>query len=312
MKQPTIAILMILFSVLGIVLVNSAYVVDEAEQIVITQFGEPVGQPIQQPGLHFKVPFIQDLHRFDRRILNWDGDPSEVPTVDKKFIGVDTTARWRIDQPLVFLQTMRNEKNAQSRLDDIMDGITRNYITKYNLVDVVRSTNDILKVENENLGSLGSTEFSEVEVGRDEITRQILESAKIVVKEYGIELIDLRIKRINYIESVRKKVYERMIAERNRAAEELRSEGEGVRAEIEGKKEKELKRIQSEAYKKAQKIKGQADAEATAIYGEAFSKNPDFYAYMTTLEAYPETLKDGRLVLSTDNDFLKYLKKAEY
>lgn len=311
MKQPTIAIFMILISVLGIVFVNSAYVVDETEQIVITQFGEPIGKSVQSPGLHFKVPFIQELHSFDRRILNWDGDPSEVPTRDKKFIGVDTTARWRIDQPLVFLQTMRNEKNALSRLDDIMDGITRNYITKYNLVDVVRSTNEILKIKNENEDSLGSTDFSEVEVGRDEITRQILESAKVVVKEYGIELIDLRIKRINYIETVRRKVFERMIAERNRAAEQLRSEGEGVRAEIEGKREKELKRIQSEAYKEAQKIKGAADAEATAIYGKAFSKDPEFYAYMTTLESYPETLKDGRIVLSTDNDFLRYLKKAE-
>ncbi len=287
MKQPTIAILMILFSVLGIVLVNSAYVVDETQQIVITQFGEPVGQPIQDPGLHFKVPFIQELHSFDRRILNWNGDPSEIPTVDKKFIGVDTTARWRIDRPLVFLQTMRNEKNAQSRLDDIMDGITRNYITKYNLVDVVRSTNEILKIENENEDSLGSTDFTKIEVGRDEITRQILESAKVVLKEYGIELIDLRIKRINYIESVRRRVFERMIAERNRASEQLRSEGEGVRAEIEGKKEKELKRIQSEAYREGQKIKGKADAEATAIYGEAFSKdlnrlNPS-YAYLRNM-----------------------------
>lgn len=312
MKQTTVAALMILISVLGILLVNSAYIVDETEQIVVTQFGEPVGEPIKEPGLHFKTPFIQEIHKFDKRILNWDGYPSEVPTRDKKFIGVDTTGRWRIENALVFLQTMHNERNAQSRLDDIMDGVTRNYITRYNLAEMVRSTNEILDAVDEDIENPNiETEYEKITVGRDEITRQILESAKVVVKEYGIELIDLRIKRINYIESVQRKVFDRMISERNRAAEQLRSEGQGLRAEIEGRKEKELKRITSEAYKAAQSLKGEADAKATAVYGEAFSKDPDFYAFMTTLEKYPATLDQSRVVLTTDSDFLKYLKKAE-
>jgi len=312
MKQSTIAVMMILVSLIGILVVNGVYIVDEAEQIVVTQFGDPVGQPIKEPGLHLKTPFIQEINRFDKRILNWDGYPSEVPTRDKKFIGVDTTGRWRIENALTFLQTMHNERNAQSRLDDIMDGVTRNFITRYDLAEMVRSTNDVLNavvenVENPNI----ETEYEKITVGRDEITRQILESAKVVVKEYGIELIDLRIKRINYIESVQRKVYDRMISERNRAAEQMRSEGQGLRAEIEGRKGKELKRITSEAYKMAQSLKGEADAKATAIYGNAFSQDPDFYAYMTTLEKYPNALANSRVVLTTDSDFLKYLKKAE-
>lgn len=312
MKQSTVAAFMILISLGGILLINAAYVVDEAEQVVITQFGEPVGEPIKEPGLHFKTPFINEVHKFDKRILNWDGYPSEVPTRDKKFIWVDITGRWRIENALTFLQTMHNERNAQSRLDDIMDGVTRNFITRYNLAEMVRSTNDVLSAVNDDVENPNiETEYEKIEVGRDEITRQILESAKVVVKEYGIELIDLRIKRINYIDSVQRKVFDRMISERNRAAEQLRSEGQGIRAEIEGRKEKELKRITSEAYKNAQGIKGEADAKATAIYGEAFSKDPDFYAFMTTLEKYPETLKQSRVVLTTDSDFLKYLKKAE-
>lgn len=312
MKQSTIAALMILVSLAGILLINSAYIVDETEQVVITQFGEPVGEPIKEPGLHFKTPFINEVHKFDKRILNWDGYPSEVPTRDKKFIWVDITGRWRIENALTFLQTMHNERNAQSRLDDIMDGVTRNFITRYNLAEMVRSTNDVLSAVDEDLENPNiETEYEEIEVGRDEITRQILESAKVVVKEYGIELIDLRIKRINYIDSVQRKVFDRMISERNRAAEQLRSEGQGIRAEIEGRKEKELKRITSEAYKNAQSVKGEADAKATAVYGEAFSKDPDFYAFMTTLEKYPDALKQSRVVLTTDSDFLKYLKKAE-
>ncbi|HTL47904.1 MAG TPA: protease modulator HflC [Verrucomicrobiae bacterium] len=311
MKQAGLAIFLILLSVTGIVALNSLYVVDETDQVVITQFGEPQGAPIQDPGLHFKTPFVQEIHRFDKRILNWDGYPSEVPTRDKKFIWVDITGRWRIENPLVFLQTVQSERNAQSRLDDIMDGITRNFITRHNLVDVVRSTNDILKPENKDPEDAQAMDYDKVEVGRNEITRQILETAKKVVKEYGIELIDLRIKRINYIESVQKKVFDRMVSERTRAAEQLRSEGQGVRAEIEGQKDKELKRITSEAYRASQKIKGEADAQATSIYGDAFSKDPGFYSFVSTLESYSSTLKGSRMVMSTDSDYLQYLKNIE-
>ncbi len=311
MKQTSLAILLILFSAIGLLVLNSAYVIDETEQVVVTQFGQPVGNPIREPGLHWKTPFVQDVRKFDKRILNWDGYPSEVPTLDKKFIWVDVTGRWRIENPLLFLQTMHNERNAQSRLDDIMDGITRNHISRYNLVDIVRSTNDILDLGPQNEDALGEIDLEKVEIGRYKITREIIEAARKVVKEYGVELVDLRIKRIMYVDTVQKRVFERMISERNRAAEQMRSEGQGVRAEVEGQREKELKRINSEAYKLAQTVKGEADAKATAIYGEAYGLDPEFYAFMSTLEKYPAALKGSRLVMTTESDFLKYLKKAE-
>lgn len=311
MRQGSIALIIVLFSLGGIVLLNSAYTVDQSQQAVITQFGEPIGGPVSVPGLHWKVPFVQVVHKFDKRILDWDGYPSEVPTQDKKFIWVDVTGRWRIVEPLKFFQTMHNERNAQSRLDDVMDGITRNFVTRFNLNELVRNSNRILEVEKGAEDISSDTEYDKIEVGRNEITRKILEEARTVVKEYGIELIDLRIKRINYIPSVQLKVFERMISERKRAGEELRSEGQGIRAEIEGRREKELKRITSEAYQKSQKLKGQADAEATKIYGEAYSKDPDFYSFMNTLEKYPAALQSGRLVLGTESDFLKYLKDTD-
>lgn len=311
MRERSLALLLIGVAILGIVILNSAFIVDETQQVVVTQFGEPVRDPIQTPGLHWRVPFIQALHIFDKRILNWDGYPSEVPTRDKKFIWVDVTGRWRIADPLKFLQTMHSERNAQSRLDDIMDGITRNNITRHNLVDVVRTTNRILEVKPEGEDIVTEANYEKIETGREAITRNILETARKIVEEYGIELIDLRIKRISYIQSVQRKVFERMISERKRAAEQLRSEGQGVRAEIKGQMEKELKRIRSEAYRKSQEIRGQADAEATRIYGEAYSKDPAFYEFIATLEAYPQTLKNGRLVLSSESDFLKHLKRVE-
>lgn len=305
------AAIIIIASALIVLLINSVFIVDQTEQIVITRFGQPVRKPITEPGLHFKIPFIEMLNRFEKRILRWDGNPSQVPTRDKKFIWVDLTARWRIQDPLKFIRTMHNEQTAMSRLDDIMDGITRNFITRYNLPDIVRSTNRILDIKVADEDVMGETDYEKIEIGRDAITRQILESTREVVVEYGIELIDIRVKRINYIQSVQEKVFDRMISERKRAAEQLRSEGQGIRAEIEGQKEKELRRLTSEAYRKAQKIRGDADAESTNIYGEAYSKDADFYAFMATLEKYPETLKNGRLLLTTDSDFLEYLKKAK-
>jgi membrane protease subunit HflC len=311
MNQNRAAIFMIIIALLGIVLLNSAYIIDQTEQVVITQFGEPVGGPIKVAGLHWKIPFIQVVNKFDNRILEWDGYPSEIPTRDKKFIWVDVTGRWRIEDPLLFLQTMHNERTAHTRLDDIIDGITRNFVTRYNVVDIVRSTNNILEIEIEEGGITSESELDTIEIGRDEITRQILETAHKILEEYGIQLVDLRIRRVKYIQSVQQRVFERMISERKRAAEELRSEGQGIRAEIEGRKERELKRIESEAYKTAQTIRGKADARATEIYGNAYSRDPDFYTFSVTLEKYPKTLEGGRLVLTTDSDFVRYLKQIE-
>lgn len=311
MKQVLAPLLIVLAAAGGFFALNSAYLVAETQQAVITQFGEPIGGPIQKAGLHWKTPFIQQVHYFDKRILEWDGYPSEIPTKDKKFIWVDVTARWKIVEPLKFLQTMQHEANAQSRLDDILDGVTRDHITRYEAPEIVRNTNRILEVEpkEEDIGA--EETFEEVNVGRNTITRQILEQARKIVSDYGIELVDVRIKRINYIESVQRRVFERMISERKRSAEKLRSEGQAVRAEVEGQKERELKRITSEAYRTAQELKGKADAEATEIYAKAYSKDPEFYNFLTTLESYREGLKGSRLILSTDSDFLTYLKSIE-
>ena len=266
MKQVSTAIFIIFLSVVGIFVLASAFIVDETEQAVITEFGKPVGHPIQKAGLYWKTPFVQEVHKFDNRILEWDGYPSEIPTADKKLIYVDVTGRWRIDNPLLFLQTMHNERNAQSRLDDIVDGITRDFVTLFLLPEIVRSTNRIMDLKSEyNEEMMKEEAFEKIEIGRDAITRKILDKARGVVKEYGIELIDLRIKRVKYNESVQRKVFERMISERKRAAEQLRSEGQGIVAEIQGKKDKELKRITSEAYKEAQKIRGKADDNGASV-----------------------------------------------
>lgn len=311
MKTPWVPLLIVLSAVVGFLALNSAYIVSETQQAVVTQFGEPIGGPIQKAGLQWKTPFVQQVHYFDKRILEWDGYPSEIPTKDKKFIWVDVTARWKIVDPLKFLQTMRHETNAQSRLDDILDGVTRDHITRYEAPEIVRNSNRLLEVEMKEEDISGEETFEKVDVGRNAITRQILEQARKIVSDYGIELVDVRIKRINYIESVQRRVFERMISERKRAAAKLRSEGQAIRAEIEGQKERELKRLSSEAYRKAQQIKGKADAEATKIYAEAYSRDPEFYSFLTTLESYREGLKGSRLILSTDSDFLKYLKSIE-
>lgn len=311
MKGVLAPLLIVLASLGGFLVLNSAFLVDETQQAVITQFGEPMGDSVQKAGLHWKTPFVQQVNYFDKRILEWDGYPSEIPTKDKKFIWVDVTARWRIIDPLKFLQTMRHEANAQSRLDDIIDGITRDHVTRYEAPEIVRNTNRILEVD-VGEGDISAEEtFEKTEVGRDAIRGQILEQAKKIVSDYGIDLVDVRIKRINYIESVQRRVFERMISERKRAAEKLRSEGQAFRMEIEGQKERELKRIYSEAYRKSQELKGKADAEATGIYAEAYSGDPEFYTFLATLESYREGLKGSRLILSTDSDFLSYLKSIK-
>jgi len=296
---------------LGIVVLRGTiYTVDETQQVVITQFGRPVGEPIKTAGLYFKRPFIQKANYFERRILQWDGSPNQIPTKDKRYIWVDTTARWRITDSLKFLQSVGNETGAHARLDDIIDSSTRDSITSHLLIEVLRNTNRLLERAEEAEEVLGAEEaLARIEVGREKLTREILKQAQELVPQYGIELIDVRIKRINYVEEVRKKVYQRMISERNRVAEQYRSEGQGKKAEIEGEMEKELKRITSEAYRKAQEIEGKADAEAIKIYAEAYSKDPEFYSFVRTLETYKETIDErSTLILSTDSDYFEYLK----
>lgn len=294
---------------------NAFYTVDETQQAVITQFGQPIGKPLTEAGLHLKIPFIQQVNRFDRRILEWDGEPNQIPTKDKKYIWVDTTARWRIKDALKFLQSVGNETGGQARLDDIIDSATRDAVTNHNLVEAVRDTNRIVdeRITGTDDDTMGQVEELErITYGRETLTRDILEEASKIVPQYGIELIDVRIKRINYVADVQEKVFERMISERKRAAEQYRSEGQGKKAEIEGKMAKELNQITSEAYRVAEEIKGKADAEATDIYAEAYNKDPEFYGFLKSLETYKNTI-DGSttVILTTNNEYLRYLQNSE-
>ncbi len=288
---------------------GSAYTVNETQQTIVTQFGDPVGEPVTDAGLHFKVPFIQQVNYFDKRFLEWDGNPNQVPTKDKRFIWVNTYARWRIVDPLRFFERLRDERGAQTRLDDILDGETRNAVARYDLIELVRNSNrdraDIpIEAEEEEVI------LEEIEKGREQVSREILERAAERTADLGIELLDLRIKRINYVEEVQRDVFARMIAERQRIAELFRSEGQGEAARIEGERERELQRIQSEAFKEAEELRGNADAEATDIYAEAYSRDGDFYAFTRSLEAYEKVMDDGTmLILDTDSDFLKFLER---
>jgi membrane protease subunit HflC len=302
-----IAVIVILFFVL---LIGGAfYIVNEAEQVVITQFGKPVGDPITTPGLKFKVPFLQKANYFDKRFLEWDGDPNEVPTKDKRFIYVDTYARWRITDPLLFFQRLRDERGAQSRLDDILDGETRNTIAKNNLIEVVRSTNREFEVSS--AVAVPEEAMRQIESGRLALEREVLGNASSRVTDLGIEILDFQFKRTNYAEVDRPKVYERMISERQRIAEEYRSEGAGEAARINGDKDRELKSITSDAYRQAQEIRGRADAEAADIYAKAYNRDPDFYRFLKTMEVYTTTLdQDTMILLSTDGEFLRYLERA--
>ena len=306
------AVLLVLLVVALLVLSSGLYVVTETKQVIITQFGKPVGDPITAPGLKFKIPFIQDAHYFEKRFLEWDGDANQVPTRDKRFIWVDTYARWRINDPLKFFQRLRNEIGAQSRLDDILDGETRSAVARHDLVEVVRSSNrqpdSSLQTAEEETAIL-----AEIEKGRRDITREILERAskRIADGGLGIELLDLRFKRINYVEQVQTDVFARMIAERKRIAERYRSQGQGEAARIRGERERDLKKIQSEAYRAAQEIRGKADAEATRVYAEAYNRDPSFYAFTKSLETYERTADaNSILILTTDSGLLKFLKKS--
>ncbi len=311
-----------ILTVLGILVVlvivifvsGAAFVVDETKQVVITQFGKPVGEPITAAGLHFKKPFIQQARYFEKRLLDWDGDPNQVPTKDKRYIWLDTTARWRISKPLRFLQSVGNEMGAHSKLDNIINSATRDAVTGHLLVEAIRNSNRILETKKEGEEVIVTEEaLEEIKVGRQALAGMILDKAKVLAPQYGIELIDVRIKRINYVETVRKEVYGRMIAERKRAAETYRSEGQGKRLEIEGQMGKELKQITSEAYRAAQGIRGKTDAETIKIYADAYSQDPDFYSFLKTLETYRETI-DGKstIILTTDSDYYRYLKGLRF
>ena len=304
-KATTIQIIVLLAIVL--LLDQATYTVSETEQVIITQFGDPVGDPVTSPGLHFKVPFIQRVNVFDNRFLEWDGNPNQVPTRDRRFILVDTYARWRITDPLLFFQRLRDERGAQSRLDDILDGETRNAVARHNLIELVRSTNrneaDV-QIESEEEAVI----LEPLDQGRQEITREILETAAGRTADLGIELLDLRLKRMNYVAEVQQDVFARMIAERQRVAEEFRSEGQGEAARIDGERERELAQIQSEAYRIAEELRGKADATATAVYAEAYNRDADFYAFTKSMETYEETM-DGETVfiLDTDSELLRFL-----
>ncbi|MGD9412762.1 MAG: protease modulator HflC [Desulfobacterales bacterium] len=306
------SIFLIPLAIIVFIIYSAAYSVDETEQVVITQFGRIVGEPKTDPGLKLKIPFIQKANYFNKNLLEWDGDPGQVPTLDKTFIWVDTFARWKIVDPIKFFQTVNNRFNAVGKLNDIIDPAVRNFITSHHLIEAVRKSNRVLdttEIGIEEDSDRNTRVFYNIAVGRQKITQGILEQAQPKLTPFGIELVDVKIKRINYVEEVRKSVYGRMIAERNQIAEKFRSEGKGEAQKILGEKERDLQEIESEAFKKAQKLKGDADAKATIIYADAYGRDPEFYSFVQTLEIYREALdKDSSLILSTDSEFLKYLK----
>lgn len=314
MKSRAMQVLLALIVGAAMVSTGAFYVVREGEQVVITQFGKPVGEAVKDAGLNFKIPFIQAVNRFEKRLLNWDGSPNQIPTKDKKLIWVDTTARWRISDPLLYLTRVTTKTTALSRLDGIIDSVVRDAVSENDLVELVRSEGWAGMVGAQ-IADAGYTqkEVEEVsrplQVGREKITRAMLKSASRLTPEFGIELVDVRIKRINYVDSVLKKVFERMISERNRIAAQYRSEGEGEKARINGEMQKELKRISSEAFRTAEETRGKADARATKIYGDAYSRDPEFYSFSKTLELYREQdQQKTRMILTTDSDFYKYIK----
>jgi membrane protease subunit HflC len=312
MKGTLKGSMLIAVGIVGLILlVSGLYVVDETQQVIITQFGEPVGDAVTTPGLKFKTPLIQTANFFDKRFMEWDGAANQVPTRDKRFIWVDTYARWRISDPLTYLERLRGDENtAQSRLDDILDGETRNAIARSDLVQVVRTGNrqpDTTEGDQEETGIL-----TEISTGRADITAEIRETAAPRLDELGIELVDFQLKRINYVEEVQQDVFARMIAERQRIAQQYRSEGEGEAARIRGERERDLQAIQSEAYRQAQETRGVADAEATRIYADAYNRDGSFYAFTKSLETLEAAIDpDTLLILTTDGELFKYLDELQ-
>lgn len=304
--------LIIIVIALAVIVYNAAFIVDETEQVVITQFGRIVGEPITAPGLKFKIPFIQKANFFPKNLLSWDGDPGQVPTLDKTFIWVDTFARWKIVDPIKFFQTVNNRFNAIGKLNDIIDPAVRNFITSNSLIEAVRKSDrklDTGEIGAEDEGRTRTRTDYTIEVGREKITAGILNQAQPKLTPFGIELVDVKFKRINYVEQVRRSVYDRMIAERRQIAEKFRSEGKGEAQKILGDKERDLKRILSEAYRSAQEIKGGADADATIISAKAYGVDPEFFSFTRSLDIYSQALgNNSSLILSTDSEFLRFLK----
>ncbi len=315
-------IILVIIVALGVMgLTASAFVVDETEQVVVTQFNKVVGDPITEPGLKFRIPFIQRPNYFLKNIQEWDGEPGQIPTLDKTYIWVDSFARWRIIDPVAFFETVTDRMLALTRLDDIINPAIRNAVTSNHLIETVRNSNremttleedidvDVGDVEVEMGGEIIDPGEYVIQTGREKLSREILKAAQPKLEKFGIELIDVKIKRVNYVQKVRDSVYARMVAERNQVAEKIRSQGRGEAFRIEGDKEKDLKLIQSEAYRTAQEIKGKADAKAIKIYADAFSKDPEYYSFTKSLEVYQTSLdKKSKVVLSTDAELLKYLK----
>ena len=299
--------LILIVIVLIFTAVNGVYILQEGRQAIITQFGRPMGQPVTEAGLHFKTPFVQEVTFFEKKILIWDGDPNQIPTNDKTFVYLDVTARWRIADALVFLQAVNNEARAQSILDDIIDGTVRDLVNKNDLVEIIRSSD----FSPETMVN-SAIEDEKLRYGRDVISTMIHEAASKITPKYGIELVDVMFKRVNYIESVRLKVYDRMISERKRIAAEKRSLGEGQKAEIMGKVKREFQVVMSSANREAEEIKGKADAEAASIYAKAYNQDPEFYAFSRSLESYKMAMgKNTHLIISSDSEFFKYLDKLK-
>jgi membrane protease subunit HflC len=298
------------------VLMNSIYTVDEVEQAIITQFGKPVGEPVVEAGLKFKVPFIQEVNPIDKRVLEWDGAPSDMPTKDKLYISVDLFARWRIVEPLQYFLRLRDERSAQSRLDDILGSETRNAVAKHELIEIIRTSKDRVPLRDTILASteqeLKMGSLVPIVKGRKKVEQEIFLAAAEKVGVFGIELLDIRFKRINYNESVRPKIYDRMISERRQIAERFLSEGNGEAARIRGNRVRDLNKIQSEAYRAVEEIRGVADAKATEIYATAYNQSPqavEFYEFTRTMASYPSIIGDSTtIVLSTDSDLFKFLK----
>ncbi len=305
---PTAIILLI---VLIVLLARSLFVLDQADQAIIVQFGEPRGDVVVDPGLHFKMPY-QQVRRFDKRLLSWDGDVTQIPTLGREFILVDTTARWQIVDPLQFLRSVRDEHGARSRLDDIIDSVVRDMVSSTDLEEIIRSHDwdvDIQDIDDPALAEREDLELKQrPKLGRERLEQEILQRAQRLMPELGIELMDVRVKRVNYIDSVRRQVENRMIAERQSIAERFRSEGQGRSQEIIGDMERELQQIRSEAAREAEEIRGRADAQATRIYGLAYGQDPEFYAFFRTLEQYQALGKNATLMLRTDSDFFRYLE----
>lgn len=312
MKTKHILGIILIIAVI-IVAAQGSYIVEEHEQVVITQFGKPVGQAATEPGLYFKVPFIQKTNVFEKRYMEWDGDPNQVVTKDKKYIFISAYARWQISDPLQFYKRMKNETGAQTRIDDILDGETRNFIAKNDLEEVVRSENRTPLMTDSTLGIKDS--LPTITIGRQKIQNDILKAAQEETSDLGIQILDFRFKRINYVQEVREQVYQRMISERNRIAAKFRSEGEGGARDINGQIEQERLIIESGAYKEAEQIKGEADARAAAIYSSAYNQSfqaKELYAFIKSMETFEKTF-DGKssVIISTDSELYKYLKDME-